>query len=150
MNADQRSTGRVRGRAVLLVILVASIVSTAVHYTNNYLQIDLYPQLPPITDADVKLAIVVSWPLLTLVGVAGYWLYVRQQLWAARACLVIYSFTGLVSLGHFFQGVPQVAWYWFATMGTDGITGIALWVFTIWSISQDSKPQLAAESTART
>ncbi|GAA1680768.1 hypothetical protein [Fodinicola feengrottensis] len=128
----------VPGQRVLVTILVASIVSTALHYTNNYLQIDRYPSLPPITNGQTQVAILVSWPLLTAIGVFGYWLYVRERAWPARACLIIYSFIGLVSLGHFLQGVPAVDWWWLGTIGTDAITALALWAFTYWSISRES------------
>ena len=136
-----------RGQRVLLVIVIFNIVSTALHYTDNFLRIDRYPQPAYIPLIATQIAIVVSWPLLTLVGIAGYLLFVRGRAWPSRACLFVYSFLGLVTFGHFTAGIPSVEWYWFSTLFTDGIGGLALWVFIGWSMSADARTA-AANSTS--
>lgn len=124
---------RVPGHQVLLATLMFSIVSTALHYAHNYVEVDRYPQPSVISSTMTRAAILISWPVLTTVGIAGYLLYVRARHWAARACLLIYSLTGLVTLGHFLVGVPDVPWLWFTTLFTDALAGLALWAFAVWS-----------------
>lgn len=126
-----------RGRLALRVILAASIVSTAIHYADNYVQIDRYPQPAAISESMTRVAIVVFWPLLTAVGLLGYRLFTRGRYWPARGCLLVYSLTGLVTLGHFLNGVPDVPWYWFTTLFTDAAAGLALWIFAGWSLTLD-------------
>lgn len=128
-----------RAQRVLLAIVIFNIVSTALHYTDNFLRIDRYPQPSVIPPIATQIAIVVFWPLVTLVGIAGYLLFVRGRAWPARACLFVFSFLGLVTFGHFPSGVPDVEWYWFLTLFTDGIGGLALWVFIGWSMSHEAR-----------
>ncbi|WP_222854217.1 hypothetical protein [Fodinicola acaciae] len=135
-----------RGQRVLLVILIANIVSTGLHYTDNFLRVDRYPQPALVPLVATQIAIVVAWPVLTVVGLLGYRHFLRGRTWPARACLLIYSFTGLVSLGHFTSGVPSVEWYWFSTIITDGLAGLALWVFVGWWMSEEARAAADASS----
>ena len=139
---------RVPGQLTLLVLLAATMVSTALHYTDNYVRVDDYPQPSVIPTQVTQIAILVAWPLLTAVGLIGYRLYVRRRFFAARICLAIYALTGIVTLGHFFSGMPMVAWYWFITLFTDAIFGFALWGFAIWSMRWDREPHPAAAGAA--
>src|SRR5437764_8652860 len=121
-----------RGLRTLRVILAATMASTAVHYTDNVLRVRLYPGAPGIPDTVARIVIVVAWLVLTAVGLIGYRRYTERRYWAARACLLVYSLTGLISLGHFLVGVPQVSWIWFVFIGTDTLTGLAMWIFVAW------------------
>ena len=117
-------------RTVGLVVF-ASIALTAFHFTDNYVSIDTYPQPDWVT----KPVVIVSWTLLTAIGIAGYLLYRRGSLAAAQTCLVVYSYTGLSSLGHFFSGSPDE----FTTRGLvsvliDGAAGSAVFAVALWSI----------------
>jgi hypothetical protein len=131
---------RVPGLVALRVIMICTIVSTALHYTDNYVQVDRYPRPNGMSLDLLRTGVAVSWPVLTAFGIAGCLLYTRRRLWGARACLAIYAITGLITLGHFLNGVPQVAWYWFATLFTDAAGGLALWIFVGWSLKLDSTP----------
>lgn len=72
--------------------------------------------------------------VLTLFGVAGYLLYVKNAFWAAYLCQGIYSITGISSTAHYF--VPATETFslkmnvliWF-----DDIAGTSLLIFTLWS-----------------
>ena len=48
-----------------------------------------------------------SWPLFTAFGVVGYRFYKRGEFQKAHVALIVYSYTGLVSLGHFAYGGPD-------------------------------------------
>ena len=117
--------------ATVGAIVAASIVLTAFHFTDDYVSVETYPQPGWISEAVVALA----WPLLTAFGVAGYLLYRRGRFAAAHACLLVYSYTGISSLGHFLSGSPDE----FTTRGLmsvliDGVAGSAVLVVTTWSI----------------
>ena len=112
-------------------VVAASIVLTLFHFTDNYLSIDTYPQPNWISGPIV----LVSWPLFTALGVAGYLLYRQGQFAKAHILLLAYSYTGLSSLGHFLSGSPDE----FTTRGlisvfVDGAAGSAVLAVAIWSI----------------
>jgi hypothetical protein len=128
----------------LRAILAFSIVSTGLHYTHNFVAIEDYPGAGPITSTMTQVAIVVAWPLLTAVGLVGYRLYANGRRHAGRICLAIYSLTGLVTIGHFASGVPDIPPLFFATIFTDFIAGAAVLGFTVWSARSDARPAAAA------
>ncbi len=71
-------------------ILAWSIVSTALHYTHNFVAIADYPQATWISDTGVRVAIVVAWPLLTALAVWAYRQYARGNLRQAHVALAVY------------------------------------------------------------
>jgi hypothetical protein len=113
------------------LVVLASVLATTFHFTDNYVSFETYPQPGWVTEASV----LVSWPLLTAFGVAGYLLYRRERFAAANVCLVIYSYAGIGSLGHFLSGSPDA----FTTRGLvsvliDGVAGAAVLAVAVWSI----------------
>jgi len=132
MDADPRA----RSQSVLRWILAASILSTGLHYTHNFLESDSYPD-GIVSGAVVQAAIVIGWPLLTAIGLLGYRLYSQGRLRYAQACLMTYSFAGISTLGHFLYGSPDIPAFFYATIFTDGLAGLAVLGFTFWSVSQE-------------
>lgn len=115
---------------LLKLILIVSIISTAIHFTDNYRFIDHYPQPPWITAAFIYQ----SWIVLTVVGIAGYWLYKYRKFWMAYLCLITYSLTGLASPGHYLYGsLSQFSLKMHLFIWTDGLTGLAVLGFVFWS-----------------
>ena len=47
----------------------------------------------------------------------------------------MYSLTGLVTLGHFIYGNPKIPAFFYATLFTDALTGLAVLAFALWSMS---------------
>ena len=131
--AGRWPAARARRQFVLGVILAASVVSTAAHYTHNFVEIEQYPQYDWQSAALTQAAILVSWPLLTAIGLIGYWLYRQRRDRAAHTCLVIYSLTGLITPIHFLKGSPDIAPLWYATIFTDALAGLAVLAFVGWS-----------------
>lgn len=127
------SEGHARRQAVLSLIITFTIVSTGLHYAHNYIEIEHYPPSDLFSNDTIKLAILISWPVLTGVGVFGYWLYSRRLYPPAYACLILYSLLGLVTMGHFTEGPPHIGPFWYATIFTDAIGGLALLGFVVWS-----------------
>jgi hypothetical protein len=113
-------------------ILGFGIASTALHFTHNFVAIDRYPD--DLVSGDVvRVGILVAWPLFTVIGLAGYRLYAQRSYERAHALLAAYSFFGLTTLGHFLDGKPDIAPFWFATIFTDALAGLAMLSFVIWS-----------------
>ena len=132
--------------AIVGAVVGASIAITAFHFTDNYVSIDTYPQPDWVTEA----VVLISWPLLTAFGVAGYLLYRRGSFAVASACLLVYAYTGLSSLGHFLSGGPSE----FTTRGLvsvllDGAAGSAVLVVALWSIAAQRRAGSGPVSTAK-
>ncbi|MGH2761812.1 MAG: hypothetical protein ACRDLD_04410 [Thermoleophilaceae bacterium] len=117
-----------RERAILQAILGFGIVSTGLHYTHNFVEVDRYANGPA-----TQVAILVSWPVLTAIGLYGYRVYSRGRRREAQACLLIYSLLGLTTPLHFLEGSPDIPAFWYATIFTDGLAGLALVAFVAWS-----------------
>lgn len=121
------------GRQALLGwILAFSVVSTAAHFTHNFVEVDQYPD-ELVSGEVIRAAILVSWPLLTAVGLLGYALYARGRYLPAHVCLAVYSLLGISTLGHFLDGPPDIAPLWFATIFTDALAGAAILAFVLLS-----------------
>ena len=117
-------------QSLLKLLLIASIISTSIHFTDNYLFIEQYPQPAWITAPSIYQ----SWIILTTVGIAGYWLYKFGKFWVGYVCLIIYSLTGLASPGHYLYGsVSQFSLKMHLLIWTDGLTGLAVLGFVFWS-----------------
>ncbi|MSO41049.1 MAG: hypothetical protein EXQ70_04010 [Solirubrobacterales bacterium] len=118
-----------RRLSILKAIVAFSVVSTTLHYTHNFVAIDRYPAdlVPgPVT----QVAIIVSWPLFTAIGLYGYRLYSERRYSTAHVCLLVYSMLGITTVGHFLDGSPDIAAFWYGTIFTDFLAGTALVVFT--------------------
>ena len=120
--------------SLLKAILAASILSTAIHYTHNFIAVSDYPG-PKSLYTVTRVAIVISWPLLTAIGLLGYRRYREGRLREAHVCLAVYSITGIVTLGHFIYGNPKIPALFYATLFTDFLTGLAVLSFALWSAS---------------
>jgi hypothetical protein len=116
----------------LRLLIAFSVLSTAAHYSHNLFQIDSYPGGGTVQ----QVLIVLSWPLLTAIGLYGYRLYVRGDLRRAHACLLIYSLTGLITPLHFVSGHPDIPAFFYATIFTDFLAGAAIVAFVVWSASR--------------
>ena len=115
---------------LLLVLLIIGVVTTILHYTDNFLFFDNYPLPTWITKASVYLA----WLILTPFGIVGYWLYKQRLFWAAYLCLCIYSITGVSSLGHYFYtSMTELSVKMNTLIWLDAISGTALLSFILWS-----------------
>jgi hypothetical protein len=53
---------------LLKLVLIFSIISTAIHFTDNYRFIEYYPQPTWITAPSIYQ----SWIVLTIIGIIGY------------------------------------------------------------------------------
>jgi hypothetical protein len=122
-------TDHARRTTILRAILAISVVSTALHYTHNFVAASDYPG--PVPSVAVQVAIVLFWPVLTAIGLLGYRLYREGRLYPAHVCLAIYSVTGISTLGHFLSGTPKIPAFFFGTIFTDGLAGLSVLAFVV-------------------
>lgn len=118
--------------AVLVALLGAALLVSIVHYTDNYLGYEHYPQLAsgPNPSPSVILA---AWFVFTAFGIAGYLLFRRDRMRAAAACLAVYSVSGLIGFGHYaVPGVGHLAWWRHAHILADVACGVAVLAFAVW------------------
>jgi hypothetical protein len=104
------------------------VVSTAVHFTHNFVAIEDYPG-SAIPDWVVQAAIVVSWPVFTWIAVRAYRLWASGDERGARPLLIAYGLWAMVSLGHFTTGNPDIPPFWYATIFTDVLAGALVLAF---------------------
>jgi hypothetical protein len=76
---------RADGLWIVRVLLLLAVPLSLVHYTDNYLAIDLYP---PGEFAGLEVtrdSVWIGWLVFTAGGLLGFWLFVRGQVVAACA-----------------------------------------------------------------
>jgi hypothetical protein len=131
-------------RVRLLRGLIAfSVLTTAIHFTHNFLRVEDYPQASFASNKAVQVAIIASWPLLTLAGLYGYRLYKEGRYAPANLLIALYSGLGIATLGHFTAGNPDIPPFFYATIFTDGLAGLSLLAFALWSV-REPLPEPAA------
>jgi hypothetical protein len=132
-------------RIKLLRGLIAfSVLSTAIHFTHNFLNVNDYPQASYASGKAVQVAVVVLWPLLTAAGLYGYHLYKERRYATANVLIAVYSILGISTLGHFTAGNPQIPPFFYATIFTDGLAGFSLAAFALYSVREplpESEPK---------
>ena len=112
----------------MTALVAALFVSTAVHYTDNYVAFDSYPG----KDAITRWSIPLSWALLTLAGAAGYVLWRRGHDLLGHSLLATYALTGLTTPLHYLYGTPADLPFWRnVSILCDGILGAALLAFVV-------------------
>jgi hypothetical protein len=126
-----------RGLKILTVLLAAAVISSAVHYTDNYLAFEKYPQ------GDIEISddtVWIAWIAFTAFGLAGYLLYRRGRTIAVATCLAIYSVSGLISIGHYTApGMSELAAWRHVSIAIDGILGAAILAFAYWSVREERR-----------
>ena len=114
----------------LLSLIVVNVISTILHYADNFIFFARYPAPQWMNMHHVYIA----WLLLTPFAVMGYLLYQKREYWLAYLCLFIYSNAGAGSMGHYFYGsIGDMSWKMNASIVLDVAVGISLDLFLFWS-----------------
>jgi hypothetical protein len=140
---------RDKGLVPLRVILLFTLISTALHYTHNTVRAADYPQIQGISVLAVQIVAPLTWVFFTAFGVAGYRAFVRGRYWRSLVFLLIYSAAGLVTAGHFLVGVPQIPAFWFATIFTDTLGALAVWAFACWAWMRLNRVTVASQMSTQ-
>lgn len=121
-------------RALLGLLCVAFVVSV-VHYSDNYINYDDYPQagrddLPAPSAAVVGLA----WFVFTAFGILALGLWFRGRITTATMVLTGYSLSGLVGFGHYaLAGAADMVWWRQAHLIVVILCGVAILGFALWA-----------------
>ena len=129
------------GMARLLV--GALIVSTAIHYTDNWLRIEHSAPREGLL-ADNPWLIPIAWALFALLGVAAYRSYARAPTLRAHLMLAGFSIAGISSFGHLFYEGNDFAAYQWAFVLSDGLIGSAVLAFALLSAGRVRPAPVAA------
>ena len=118
--------------SILGSIVIINIVVTSLHYTDNALFINKYPEPEWITTSGVF----ITWGVMSAIALAGYWLYLQQKYWLSYLTLSIYSVTGLSSPTHYFYGgMSEFSPKMHLLIWTDFLVGLSVIIFIIWSVA---------------
>ena len=81
----------------LLVLLITNVIASILHYTDNLIHFDAYPEpdwfSPYLTDS--------IWLVMTPIGIAGYFLYRQRKFYSAYLALLTYFVLSQFTLGHY-------------------------------------------------
>jgi len=105
------------------------VMVSIVHYTDNYVNWQDYPEPNPSAGA-----VLAAWFGFTAAGLAGYLLFRRRPSVLALALLAAYSGSGLIGIGHYL--VPEATsmpWWRQVGVSLDIASGIAMLTFVIWA-----------------
>ena len=115
----------------LLIILLTNLISTGIHYWDNYVSFDQYPVPTWITPNVVW----ISWLLFTVIGVLGYWLYCQQKWDLAYICLLVYAITGVSTPLHYlYAPMSHFTMRMNTSIVSDGLFSLLLIIFLFWSL----------------
>ena len=126
---------RARATRLLVALLGFAFVVSVVHYVDNYVNYDDYPQggvgpVPPPSAAVVGL----SWFVFTASGAMGLWLWLRSRVTAAAVFLTGYSVSGLIGFAHYaVPGATSMVWWRQLHVVTDICCGLAVFGFALWA-----------------
>ncbi|MGL4882766.1 MAG: hypothetical protein ACRC8K_17165, partial [Waterburya sp.] len=119
-----------QGKTWLLSIVILNIAITSLHYTDNAIYVREYPEPEWFTTSGV----LITWVVMTQIGIIGYWLYSKQLFWLSYFLLGMYAGTGLSSFAHYFYGeLSQFSAKMHLLIWTDVIAGLSVVAFIIWS-----------------
>ena len=126
----------------LQLLVGGLLVSTAVHYTDNWLSIEDYAPREGLIAENPGL-VPVSWVLFAVVGILGYRAYRRGPSTRAHVLLAGFSVAGTSTFLHLgFEGNDFSAWQWVSVL-SDGLLGLAVLGFALWSAAQVRPPAAA-------
>ncbi len=115
-------------------VVIATAVLTLFHFTDNAVSIDTYPAAGWQPDW-FEWVVAGSWFLFTAVGVLAYRFYKRGEFGKAHVALILYSYTGLISLGHFAYGGPdELTTRGVVSVLIDAVAGLAVLAVALRSI----------------
>ncbi len=141
---------KARATRLMLVLLGVAFAVSVVHYTDNYVNYDDYPQPGP-GDLPAPSATVVglAWFAFTASGVLGVWLWFRDRITGAAVALTGYSVSGLIGFGHYaLPGATDMVWWRQTHVVVDIVCGIATLAFALWSARHAAELRAARPSNA--
>jgi hypothetical protein len=87
----------------LSILLIANLVASVLHFADNMVRFDAYPEPSWITGPHVVDAL---WLVVTPLLAIGWWLARRGMKWASVGVLQLYGVLSMFVLGHYFYASP--------------------------------------------
>lgn len=125
-----RGSSHHQRQVLLLVLLAVNILLSILHYADNLIHFDAYPEpewfSPYLTDS--------IWLVMTPLGIAGFWFYRQQRFRWAYIGLYSYALLAQLTLGHY-----TVAPIWELSLKMNSLILLEAWaavplaIFTLWS-----------------
>jgi hypothetical protein len=128
----------------LTALLGAAVAVSVVHYVDNVVNYDAFPQFedgPTVSRGLVAFA----WFFFTAFGIAGYLLFRRGREQAAAIALAVYSGSGLVGILHYAApGMTDAVWWRQAHVIADIVLGFAVLAFALRTVSASGRARSRA------
>ena len=118
----------------VLGVTLAGVAVSAVHYADNYVNYDSFPQAEA-GPSPSRSFIAISWFVFTALAALAVWNHRRGADAPAAVCLAAYSLSGLVGLGHYtVAGATDMVWWRQAHVVADiGLGAAVLFLaFAVW------------------
>jgi hypothetical protein len=130
--------------SIVRLVVLGTIAVTLFHFTDNAVNVDTYPKAGWQPDW-FDIVVAVAWVLYTAVGVAGLRLYQKDRFRAAHACLLVYGYLVISSLGHFLYGSPdELTTRGLVSVFVDVAAGSVVVAVALWSIVARRRPAPAS------
>lgn len=114
--------------------VLGTIAVSLFHFTDNAVNVDTYPKAGWQPDW-FEVVVAVAWFAYTAVGIAGYRFYRQGRFRPAHACLVVYGYLVISSLGHFLYGSPdELTARGLISVLVDVAAGSVVIALAVWSI----------------
>jgi hypothetical protein len=124
-----------RAVRILSVIFAVAVVVSIIHYTDNYVNFNDYPQSRASRRVSSAAGVLGAWFGFTAAGLAGYLLFRRAPSNLALILLAVYSGSGLIGIGHYLvPGAISMPWWRQAHVCLDIVCGIAVFSFAMWAV----------------
>jgi hypothetical protein len=122
-----------RAVRILGVIFAVAVVVSIVHYADNYVNYNDYPQATTVPNPSAGL-VLGAWFGFTAAGLAGYLLFRRRPSTLGLTLLAVYAGSGLIGIGHYLApGAAAMPGWRQAHVALDIACGIAVVAFAVWA-----------------
>ncbi len=123
--------GTVPSLRIVTVVFWTTVAVSVVHYTDNYVNYDAFPQAASGPNPS-KTTVLVAWFVFTASGLAGFALFRRGRLRPASLFFGLYSVSGLIGIGHYtVGGMTDAVWWRQAHVVADILLGIAMFAVAL-------------------
>lgn len=113
----------------LLVMLIICILASILHYVDNIIFFDQYPEPTWFNPSLVD----ILWFVMTPIGIAGYVLWRRGRLSAAFGLLYLYVAMGQLTLGHYFYApIWELTWKMNGLILLESFTALVFGIYLVW------------------
>lgn len=120
-----------------MLLVCSAVVLSAIHYTDNYVNFDLYPQDPDAVLTVARDSVWISWLVFVGFAIAAWRLWQRGSVRAACICLSVFSISGLISLGHYTApGMSELATWRHVFIWVDITLGATILAFALRAAAQ--------------